>query len=254
MVFAQSADFAARIIQFAASLANCRAWLAALRKFLAAFADEPGWYCKLDHNHGQFEQLSIYARFPAPMTQQSWQRFVTAISPCNVGDIDPFAIAEKLGTTGPIGVAFAVSDDSTANAAVYFAVPVQKALQQNCFGGLAQSVSWTAAIIDEMHNDMQPALTVGTGDVIVAFSATDARSLRIKIDIPKVPVDRACALLRAKGVETERISDIYTISRRLRLTTLNYAGLSYNANGWLSWKVYFAKTPLAVTSVNKFTC
>jgi hypothetical protein len=99
---------------------------------------------------------------------------------------------------------------------------------------------------EDLSTDLERVFGPGTVGVVGIDPGAEGTVSAMKLNPANVPLERAYAHLRSRGVPVSALHRISTLALALRARVLSYLGLSFGPAGFAGWRAYFSLQPGAM--------
>jgi hypothetical protein len=194
---------------------------------------------RCDWTAARVTTLTLYVRFPREPDDDGFQAVAReALAGGWTGPaVQP--VARVLGVHGPRGIAMRVGENGGVRLASYFqsALPAYE-LPGGVATDLVRACGFPDGAGEGLRGDLAGAFGPGTVGVVGLNPGTGGVASALKLNPANVPVERAFALLRARGAPDTAIARIASLAGALRARLLSYLGMSFGADGFAGWRAY----------------
>ncbi len=247
MVGGESQQFVEKILYFASKLAYTKEWVQALSQ-LEVSVDPKRYLFRVDWDKDMAVAVSLYARLPDNDSVTA-QIALNKIAPFGWNGPCINCLSSVMNKTSPEGVAFRAGVNGENGTALYFRMNMpMSSFRLRIAPDLVKLSGLPNSVASEIAADM-PLLYDTTNVGVIGLDSKPGGGIQhIKLDPSKVPVTMAIAFLREKGVKKNRINQLLSISRSMRMQQLSYIGLKYSRDGFKGGK-YQSQLPVHILSI-----
>lgn len=239
------ARFSSAARRFMGAIGVGGSWFWAIERFVA-FTRPDTYLFKVDRDREILSAVTLYCRFPRPVSQEQLQETLNACPPLawNGPSIDRLSRALDVGA--PRGIGFRLTGGATG-AAVYFRAAA---------GFRRFTTRQLHALLDVCDFDpgMSAAIAAEAGGFyasgpmgVIGFEApSDSSPGTLKLDPANVPFSKVTKALTEWETADGYVRQIERVAASLRATTASYLGLKFSPGGFAGWKLYLAVKPAEV--------
>ncbi len=194
---------------------------------------------RCDWTAARVTTLTLYARFPQEPDDDRFQAVAhEALAGGWTGPaVQP--VSRVLGVHGPRGIAMRADETGRVRLASYFqsTMPAYE-LPRRLATDLALACGFKERAGEDLSSELAGAFGPGAVGVVGLNPGADGVASALKLNPANVPLERAFALLRARGAPDSAIARIAGLAGALRARLLSYLGMSFGAGGFAGWRAY----------------
>jgi hypothetical protein len=244
LVGGESRSFAERALAFARTTTFGGTWARAAAE-LVRRVPSSAYLFRVDGRGHAPLALSLYADFPPSFSASALREVLAAAAPLAWEGPSPHDLARVLGMPAPSGVGVRVDVHGRLHTAFYFRPRYLsfRAALPNVLPSFVRACGLGDDVAGELARVMPPLYGEAPLGVVGVDPGASGTVGALKLDPAYVPMARALAFLRARGVADAQLHEAHALARSLRAAAASYLGVKFRTGGFGGWRLYFTTSP-----------